>query len=193
MSIDIEARVDAGVGVSTFGAAALIGVVSESEFPEACTAMPELNDCADYQEWLDFREGLQMSLAMAGVDARIATVSLSSFLAWCRAVGRLPTEQALDAFAALRPPLREAPTVKAFVRRADFERYRGAVEALAACDEYEAWLRYREAQHRGAGRPFLDFPIQIQDFLAWCACLGERTSEASLDNYAGLMTECAEI
>jgi hypothetical protein len=193
MSIDIEARVDAGVDTSAFDATVVIGLVSESEFPGARAAMPELNDCADYQEWLDFREGLQMSLAMAGVDVRMATVSLSSFLAWCRAAGQPPTEQSLDAFAALRAPPREAPAVGAFVRRADFERYRGAVAALARCQNYEAWLRHREARRRRSRRVFVDFPVQIRDFLVWCTCLGEGTSEASLDTYAGLMKEYAEV
>ena len=56
---------------------------------------------ADYDDWLDVREGLQLGLAIAGVDVRIVRIELSSFLTWCGRAGRQSGEESLDDFAAL--------------------------------------------------------------------------------------------
>ena len=166
-----------------------IGLVSCNEFAQARAAVAGLNDYVDYQEWLDVREGLQMSLAMAGVDARVVTVLLSSFLTWCKLSNVVPTEQALDAFAAAHASFRAASAAAALVQRADFELYIDALEAFADCGTYEKWLRRREAAYRTQRSSIVDFPVNVGDFIAWCECLGESTSETSLDKYATLVME----
>ena len=80
---------------------AFVGVFEATEFSIARSVILGLRTYADYNDWLDVREGLQIGLAMAGVDARIIRIELSSFLAWCGRAGRQPSEEALDAFAAV--------------------------------------------------------------------------------------------
>ena len=60
----------------------VIGLVSEREFARAQAEIVDLANYVDYDDWLDAREGQQIGLAMAGVDAAKVCVSLSSFLQW---------------------------------------------------------------------------------------------------------------
>ena len=50
---------------------AAIGLVESPQFGGAQAAIADLADCRDYDDWLDRREGLQIGLAMTGVDAAI--------------------------------------------------------------------------------------------------------------------------
>jgi hypothetical protein len=171
-----------------------IGIVAETEFHRARSAISDLAHCCDYNDWLDAREGLQMGLAMAGVEARIVPVSLSSFLEWSRLSGRAPDERALDAFASLASGARNSSDLRVFavVGELDFARHCSAINGLAAHGEYQRWLRHRRATKADAIAADLrvaELPIRLDGFLAWCACLGQTGSEAALDRYAQLLLE----
>jgi len=173
---------------------AVIGLVAETEFQHARSAISDLARCADYDDWLDAREGLQMGLAMAGVDARIVKVTLSSFLEWSRLSGTPADERALDAFAGLVSAARVSPDVKVFavVGELDFATHSREIGALAADGDYERWLRHRSAAKSiaiGAWLHIEELPIRLEGFLAWCDCLGQTASEAALDRYAQLLLE----
>jgi hypothetical protein len=84
-------------------APAAVGIVAEDDFADARAAIGELAGYCDYEDWLDARWGVQFGLAMAGVDARMVVVDLSSFLGWRDRTGKPADERALDAFAALTP------------------------------------------------------------------------------------------
>ncbi len=87
---------------------ATVGIFAEDEFERAQTAIGALAGYCDYQDWLDARCGLQFGLSLAGVEARIIVVGLSSFLEWCSLARRPADEPALDAFASAAPA---APSV----------------------------------------------------------------------------------
>ena len=78
---------------------AAIGIVAEPEFERAQAAIRGLAGYCDYEDWLDARLGLQFGLSLAGVDAKIVVVSLSSFVEWCSLTKTSADERALDAFA----------------------------------------------------------------------------------------------
>jgi len=78
---------------------AAIGAVAEPEFKRAQAAIRGLAGYCDYEDWLDARLGLQFGLSLAGVDAKIVVVSLSSFVEWCSLTKTSADERALDAFA----------------------------------------------------------------------------------------------
>ena len=77
-----------------------VGIVDAAGFNAARSLMPELQQYADYSDWLDVREGIQVGLAMAGVFVRIVRIDLDCFVLWCEAAGLRPSELALDAYAA---------------------------------------------------------------------------------------------
>ncbi len=83
--------------------ATAVAIVAADEFAHAQAAIAELADYGDYEDWLDARWGLQIGLAMAGVDAKMVVVDLSSFLGWRDRTGKPADERALDAFASLAP------------------------------------------------------------------------------------------
>jgi len=87
-------------GAAMIGATA-VGIVAEDEFVRAQAAIGVLAGYCDYEDWLDARRGLQIGLAMAGADARMVVVDLSSFLGWRDRTGKPADERALDAFASL--------------------------------------------------------------------------------------------
>lgn len=176
--------VDRRTGVET----AVVGVLSAQEFAWAQTVLPDLNNYADYQDWLNSREDLQMGLAMAGVDTKIATVALSTFLTWCRSSCVLPSERSLDAFAAVSANLRDASGALAFARRDDFESH-PEIAAFAPYESYDAWLRHRETARRKGSSQIKELSIHVGDFVAWSQCLGQTASETSLDAYATLLLE----
>jgi hypothetical protein len=172
----------------------VIGIVAEKEFHGARSAISDLARCCDYDDWLDAREGLQIGLGMAGVEARIVPVGLSSFLEWSRLSGTSPDEPALDAFASLASAVRNSPDLRVFavVRELDFARHFSAIGAFAAHGGYDRWLRHRRATRAeaiAAGLHVEELPIRLDSFLAWCACLGQTESEAALDRYAQLLLE----
>ncbi len=173
---------------------AAIGILSDREFQAARAAMPDLAGCLDYDEWLDSREGLQIGLAMAGVDASIVPVGLTSFLEWGRLTGARLDERALDAFAALALAVRNASVSKvmAVVSEREFATQSRVVAAFAARSRYRSWLRRRQAMRaniQAVGGRVEALPVRVGSFVDWCACLGQNTSEAMLDRYAQLTLE----
>jgi hypothetical protein len=82
---------------------ATVGIFAEDEFGRAQAAIGALAGYCDYQDWLDARWGLQFGLALAGVEAEIVVVGLSSFLEWCSLTETSADERALDAFASAAP------------------------------------------------------------------------------------------
>jgi hypothetical protein len=88
--------------------AAAVGVITHDEFSRAQAAICELGGYDDFEDWLDARWGLQCGLAMAGLEARLVAVDLSSFLDWCALTGTSADERALDAFASAAPHMARA-------------------------------------------------------------------------------------
>jgi hypothetical protein len=175
-------------------ASAAVGLFDASEFPRAQAEMPELAAWSDYEDWLDSREGLQMGLAMAGVDAQLVRVRLDSFLAWRALAGAASSETALDAFARLALTLRigRKSRIFAVVGEADFEQHRFAVGTAFGRTGFAQWRRHRarlRASALSAGLAVEDQPIRLSEFLEWSDCVGQRACEPALDRYARLLAE----
>jgi len=191
---DLEARIQTFVDPQSHAHIGVIAVISEKEFVWAQVVIPDLGAYSGYQDWLDSREGFQIGLAMAGVDVKMISVSLSPFLVWSRLTGTQPTERTLDAFASMllilrRPPV---PAALAVVKRREFEAYARTVEAFAPHADFEDWARHRAALQSAAadsGARIEPLPVHVDDFVEWGQCLRERTSEAMLDRYAALILE----
>ena len=77
----------------------IVGILDATDFEVARPLMPELQTYADYSDWLDLRQGAQIGLAMAGIDARVVTVDFQRFVSWCESCRVDPTESALDVYA----------------------------------------------------------------------------------------------
>lgn len=173
---------------------AVIGLVAEREFEPARTEIVELAAYPSYWDWLDAREGLQIGLSMAGVEATTACVSLSSFLEWSALTGASRDERALDAFAALANAVRDADTLRVFavVGGYDFATHPRQVVAFAGSCDYRAWLRHRRTMRAEAiagGLHVAELPIRLDSFIEWTACLRQSACEAALDRYAHLLLE----
>ena len=78
-----------------------VGTLSPQAFAVAAATIPAFSVYADYEDWLDAREGLVMGLAFTGVAADLTPVPLTALLAWARLTGTEPDETALDRLAAL--------------------------------------------------------------------------------------------
>jgi hypothetical protein len=87
-----------------------LGMLSLEAFAVAAETIPAFSAYADYEDWLDAREGLLMGLALGGVDAELTPVSLTALLAWARITGTQPDEASLDRLAAWPHAVRLAPT-----------------------------------------------------------------------------------
>ncbi len=171
-----------------------IGLVDAGEFERARSDIADLACYVDYDDWLDAREGMQIGLAMAGVDAATVHVDLASFREWTALTGRPCDERALDAFAGVALGMRNSsePQVFAAIREVDVPRFLQGTDAFDGQSEFHAWLRRREATRASAaalGRRVEELPIRFNAFLEWCACLGESASETALDCYARLLLE----
>ena len=173
---------------------AVMAALSEHEFGWAQLAIQDISALYDYADWLDYREGFQIGLAMAGVQVEIIPVALTPFLAWCRLTQTEPSERSLDAFALMLFVLRKPPIPNALpvVREGEFLAYSQAVEAFAQHGDFSRWGQHAAARHeemvrRGARVQLL--PIKVKDFIEWSHCLGESTSEAQLDAYTALVLE----
>lgn len=168
-----------------------IGLVAEREFARARAHIADLAGYIDYADWLDAREGLQIGLSMAGIDAAIVRVDLSSFLEWRDLTGASSDERALDAFAAVALNMRNAraPKVFAIVSEFDFATRSLEVAPFAGRRDYRGWARHRRAKTIAAGSPVERLPVRLDSFIEWCACLRQRPSEAALDRYAELLLE----
>jgi hypothetical protein len=173
---------------------AAIGLVDGGEFERAQAAVPCLADYRDYDDWLDRREGLQIGLDMVGVEATIVRIDLASFLEWRRLSGARAEEGALDAFAAVALAMRTAMVSRVLgaISKSDFVRHSVSLVAIAGGRDYGRWSRYRQAQRvkiEALGGRVEQLPVRIDDFLSWCACLGQAASEEALDRYAQLTLE----
>jgi hypothetical protein len=173
---------------------AVMAEVLEADFPWAQIVIPDLCRYSDYQDWLDHREGFQIGLSMAGVEVSTIPVELVHFLAWCRIVPMRPSERALDQFAFTLFRLRRPPAPVAFasVDPLDFQRLGQTLEAFAPYADYRSWSDHRASEQKrivaeGARTELV--PINLDDFVVWTECLGERASETSLDGYATLLLE----
>ncbi len=171
-----------------------IGLLAENEFEQARASVSDLADYRSYDDWLDSREGLQIGLAMAGVDAATACVSLSSFLEWRGLTAASSDERALDTFAALALIVRNSPESKvlAVVSEFDFATHSFEVAAFAGRCDYQGWARHRReirAKAVAAGLRVVELPIRVGGFVEWCGCLRQEASEAALDCYAHLLLE----
>lgn len=76
-----------------------IAVLSAPEFEIARKLIDQLSGHPSYDDWLDCRYGTFMGRSLGGDNAKLVTVSLGSFLAWCDDRGLSPSESTLDAFA----------------------------------------------------------------------------------------------
>ena len=74
-------------------------IIRCDEFELAKAKMSDLNWCRDYEDWLDFREGSLLGLAMAGERVSVVHVDLGAFLGWCSDHSRRPDQSALDGYA----------------------------------------------------------------------------------------------
>ncbi len=171
-----------------------IGLLAESEFDQARASIADLADHRNYRDWLDSREGLQIGLSMAGVDATIVCVSFSSFLEWRGLTGASSDERALDAFAALALIVRNSRASKALavVSEFDFATHSLDVAAFAGGRDYQDWARHRGEMRTKAitaGLRVEELPVRVGGFLEWCACLRQEPTEAALDCYAQLLLE----
>jgi hypothetical protein len=172
----------------------VIGLVDGGEFERAQVAIPGLAGCIDYDDWLDRREGLQIGLAMMGVEATIVRFDLASFLEWRRLTRAGVDESAMDAFAAVTLAMRTMSVSKvlAAISKSDFAQHSASLAAITCGRSFDRWSRYRRAlrvKSETLGGRVERLPVSVEDFLAWCACLGHAASEELLDRYAQLTLE----
>jgi hypothetical protein len=166
-----------------------IGMLTPHAFA-AAAATPALGAYADYDDWLDAREGLQMSLALAGVDAEFTPVSLTALLAWARLTESEPDDAALDRLAAFVHSVRLAPNSAALaaISQSDFD----ACDRIGGVGDFAAWLRRRRTRRvelSAAGAQVFELPVRLEDVIAWCTCVDQPVCESALDAYAALLLE----
>lgn len=176
----------------------VVAALDEDDFKHARASIPDFGQSPDYDDWLDDRYGLTVGLCSSGVDARIVTVDLSSFLAWCRFAKLAPTEKGLDDFAGVVGVMRDRlkgvvdVTTIAMVTQTEFAAYFDFVEAFRSAGDYRNWTARRDAALQAAfasGNVVLRAPTPIGSFLEWTRCLRAGSSEALLDRYAALALE----
>ena len=189
----LNVKVSAEAAVAAPSREPAIGLFAEAEFA-ARAEFPWLSDYSDYEDWLDSRLGSQMGLAMAGVEATVVQVGLAEFCEWCALARIAPNEDALDAFASLALSARNgaSPRVLAEIDEADFNRRRAEIAPVTENLGFHQWGLRREATRAALTATHVRFeslPVSIDSFLAWCACVDERPSEATLDRYARLLLE----
>jgi len=173
-----------------FEPAPAIGVLTPETFAAAAATMPALAAYADYDDWLDAREGLRMGLAFGGVDSEFAPVSLTALVAWARLTGEEPDEAALDRLATFVRAVRLAsnPVALAAISRRDFDVF----GPLGGAGDFAAWLRRRSARRAelaAADAQVFELPLRLSDVAAWCDCVGQPVRETTLDAYAALLLE----
>jgi hypothetical protein len=76
-----------------------IPLLAREEFACAKALMRDFEKYTTYDDWLDSQEGIQVGYLMAGVDARMANVSIASFRKWCAHFDLSPSEHTLFSFA----------------------------------------------------------------------------------------------
>lgn len=167
----------------------VVGLIARAQFVRARAAIAGLADYRGYDDWLDARLGYQAGLAMAGVEAALAPVQLSSLLEWGRLTGRPASEHNLDAFAAMGSALRAAPGlwVLATLRVVDCDAHADALASLLGEGGLGGWLGRRQALWQGieaAGESAVFVPVDFAAFLRWRARARQGLSAAALDRYA---------
>lgn len=182
------------IDAASTGESMTIGLIGPEEFEQGRSIIAGLEAYSSFLDWLDCREGLQIGLSLAGVDATLMRVQLAGFVLWCDMTGCVPSLRSLDAFAAFIEALRRAPppAVVARIEAPQFAAHRGQLAAFDGERDYAAWTsRRRGIRERAdaAGLRVVEQPVRIDKFLEWCACVGEARSEAALDNYAALLLE----
>jgi hypothetical protein len=173
---------------------ATIGLIGPDEFDMGRSVVAGLEAYPTFSDWLDCREGLQIGLSLAGVEATLIRVRLAGFMLWCDLTACSPSLCSLDAFAASVDALRRAPlsAVVAEIDSRQFAAHCGRLAAFEGQCDYGAWSeRRRRIRERAAaaGLRVVEQPVRIGKFVDWCACVGEAGSEAALDTYAALLHE----
>ena len=176
------------------------GLIGPEEFDEARSVVAGLEAYPSFSDWLDCREGLQIGLSLAGVEAALIRVRLAGFALWCDLTGRSPSLRSLDAFAAfvetLRPRRRrrcrtfDAPQVlaahhppparrlsTASAARQHGPRSRGPAEDSGQNPETPSW----------PGSDVVEQPVQIGQIPRMVRLRKGVRSEAALDNLCGVI------
>ncbi len=190
----VEPAPNASLVADRLEPATTIGMLAPQAFAAAAATAPALAAYADYDDWLDAREGVRMSLAFAGVDTEFAPVSLTALLAWARLTGSEPDEAALDRLATFVRAVRLAPKAAAIaaIGRRDFEASAERLQGFDGPCDFAIWLRRRRsrrAEMTASGAQVFDLPVRLDDVVAWCACVGQPVSESALDDYVALLLE----
>jgi len=192
-TIEPDRNVDACASQPRSDSSAIIALLGEDEFARARSFIPDLRLHCDYADWRDSCEALQIGLAMAGVDARLALVALTPFLAWRRLTGTPASQGGLDSFAAKLLAFRTPPEpiVLGMVEERDFAAHSPVIRTLLQQDDYGQWRREREVLRRElalAGRRVEELPVRLDNFILWRTCVGDAPS-SSIDRYAHLLLE----
>jgi hypothetical protein len=190
----VEPHPNASLDAARLAPTSTIGMLTPHAFADAAAANPAFAAYADYDDWLDAREGLRMGLALGGVDAEFAPVSPTALLAWAYLTASEPDEAALDRLAAFVRAARLAPkaTALAAIGRRDFEASAERLHGIGGARDFADWLwrrRTRRAELTAAGAQVFELPVRLDDVFAWCDCIGQPAGEAALDAYAGLLLE----
>jgi hypothetical protein len=175
-----------------------VAMLGADDFRCARAAIPDFALYADYEDWLDDRHGMMIGLCSSGVDARMITVDIAHYLAWCRFAKLAPSEKGLDEFVAVvaivcgHLHIAAGLATIATVSQAEFSAYFDVLEAFQTAGDYSNWAARREAAVNAAlasGAIVCRAPAPIAEFLEWARCLGAGSSEALLDRYAALVLE----
>lgn len=193
-SAELKPRIATVVDAQSGAHLAAIAAISSEEFAWTQIAIPDLARYESYEDWSDSREGFKIGLAMSGVEAVEVPVASLTFFVWCRLTQTPPTERALDAFALVLLALRKSPPAKAFAKidENDFGKLAGSVDAFTPYASFEQWKQRREERSRtmiAAGARIEPLPVHLDHFVEWSRCVGENTSEKTLDAYAQLVLE----
>ncbi|MGA2491734.1 MAG: hypothetical protein ABSF67_02155 [Roseiarcus sp.] len=173
--------------------ATTIGILTPRAFAAAAATVPALAAYADYDDWLDARDGLRMGLAFGGVDSEFAPVSLTALLAWTHLTGNEPDEAALDRLATFVRAVRFAPNPAALaaISRRDFDAC-DRFDRIGEAGDFATWLLRRQSRRMeltAAGAQIFELPLRLDDVVAWCACVDQPVCESTLDAYAALLLE----
>ena len=180
------------VDAASTGESVTIGLIGPEEFDEARSVVAGLEAYPSFSDWLDCREGLQIGLSLAGVEAALIRVRLAGFVLWCDMTGCSPSLRSLDAFAAFIETLRRAPPA-AVVARIDsrqFAAHRGRLAAFDGQRDYDAWSeRRRRIRERAvaAGLRVVEQPVRIGKFVEWCACVRESRLRSGARQLRGVV------
>jgi hypothetical protein len=167
------------------------GLLTAEDF---AAARLDQGEAATYEDWIDLREGAQMALSLAGVEAASVYVAARPFRRWCRLTRRQPTERALDRFADLAARLAAGSEILVFAEVAGSDLDPSPeIGAWRSAANFADWRRRRAAQRRRArlaGAPVETAFVEPADFLDWRACFKEQdASTTDLDGYALLALE----